>query len=692
MRYLIAVVSWTLLALLAIAASRPARHDPAPVRGAAAHYELVQSKPGVPGVWRRRSDPLSPSRHRVNSFRPSADVRAGPSRRRIAGHRRRAGPVRGRGRGHVPPHRHARRAGPLRRRRSTRPAPDVVGRTREAELRAAAAELGLREVCVLGYPDGALDGVNDGRGDRAHRRPPPPRQAAGGGHVRARRRLRPHRSHRHQPVHDRRGRGRGAIRRGAADGEPAEPHRVSKLYFIAWSAGEVGGLSGGAEASRRPSWTARSARPRRGRTGRSRRSWTRAACGRRCGARCRATRPRWPSTTGSRTLPDEHQRALWGTQEFYRVFSSVNGGRAPRNRSVRGAAMTRRALPVADALTRRTTPLSMPPDEFRDARPSAGRSRGRPAGAPRRGPRVGATTRRPTSGRCSMRRAACPRAAATPAAWCWTARGCCSITRCSTGTRGSSATSPRARRRSACSATSWPPRSTRTSARGTCRRSPPRWSCQTVRWIAELIGLPAGGAGLLVSGGNMANFIGVPRGARGHGRVGRAQGGAWRAVRSSLYVSAETHTWVQKAADMFGLGTDAIRWIPTDARAADGRGGAAAAGRAGRARRAAGRSSRSARPARSAPARWIRWPTSPRCAASTACGSTWTAPTAPWPRRRRAPRRACAGWSRPTRSPSIRTSGSTRRSKRAASSCAIRRRCARRSPTTRPTTASTNRS
>jgi hypothetical protein len=26
-------------------------------------------------------------------------------------------------------------------------------------------------------------------------------------------------------------------------------------------------------------------------------------------------------------LPDEHHRALWGTQEFYRAFSLVNGGR-----------------------------------------------------------------------------------------------------------------------------------------------------------------------------------------------------------------------------------------------------------------------------------------------------------------------------------------------------------------------------
>jgi glutamate/tyrosine decarboxylase-like PLP-dependent enzyme len=32
-----------------------------------------------------------------------------------------------------------------------------------------------------------------------------------------------------------------------------------------------------------------------------------------------------------------------------------------------------------------------------------------------------------------------------------------------------------------------------------------------------------------------------------------------------VYGSAETHTWIQKAADIGGLGTEAIRWIPTDA-------------------------------------------------------------------------------------------------------------------------------
>src|SRR5262245_23235003 len=41
-----------------------------------------------------------------------------------------------------------------------RPDDEVVGRTREAELRAAASELGVREVTVLGYPDGGLDRVS----------------------------------------------------------------------------------------------------------------------------------------------------------------------------------------------------------------------------------------------------------------------------------------------------------------------------------------------------------------------------------------------------------------------------------------------------------------------------------------------------------------------------------------------------
>jgi glutamate/tyrosine decarboxylase-like PLP-dependent enzyme len=87
---------------------------------------------------------------------------------------------------------------------------------------------------------------------------------------------------------------------------------------------------------------------------------------------------------------------------------------------------------------------------------------------------------------------------------------------------------------------------------------------QTVRWLAELIGLPAGTTGLLTSGGNAANFIGflAAREAKAGWDV-RKEGVAPGSL--TVYVSSETHTWVQKAADMFGLGTDAIRWVPTGA-------------------------------------------------------------------------------------------------------------------------------
>lgn len=89
---------------------------------------------------------------------------------------------------------------------------------------------------------------------------------------------------------------------------------------------------------------------------------------------------------------------------------------------------------------------------------------------------------------------------------------------------------------------------------------------QTVRWIASLIGYPVSCGGLLVSGGNMANFVcflaarAVKAGwdVREHG-VSKDSG-----HRLRVYCSTETHTWVQKAADLAGLGTASIRWIATD--------------------------------------------------------------------------------------------------------------------------------
>ena len=87
---------------------------------------------------------------------------------------------------------------------------------------------------------------------------------------------------------------------------------------------------------------------------------------------------------------------------------------------------------------------------------------------------------------------------------------------------------------------------------------------QTIRWIAEMLDYPPDCGGLLVSGGNMANFVGFVVGC--HARVPwnlREEG--WNGKPAvGVYASEETHGWLQKAADIFGLGTSAIRWIPVD--------------------------------------------------------------------------------------------------------------------------------
>ena len=93
---------------------------------------------------------------------------------------------------------------------------------------------------------------------------------------------------------------------------------------------------------------------------------------------------------------------------------------------------------------------------------------------------------------------------------------------------------------------------------------------QAVRWIAELIGYPTDCGGLFVSGGNMANFVGLlaARASRASWDV-RAQGMQGMAAgdgRLRIYASSETHTWLQKTADLCGLGTESISWIPADSR------------------------------------------------------------------------------------------------------------------------------
>ena len=206
------------------------------------------------------------------------------------------------------------------------PGPEIVGKAREAELLAAAKELGLREVRFLDYPDGALDTVDAAEAIEkiaGHLRRVKPQVVITFG---------PDGAYGH-PDHIAISQLTTAAIVCAADpsfgAQPAigEPHRVAKLYFIAWSPKK---------------WTAYQAALRKlvfNVDGEERQAvpWPDWAI-----TTVIDTSRVWPAVWRAvschktqmtiyrklEELSDEHQRSLWGTQEFYRVFSSVNGGRA----------------------------------------------------------------------------------------------------------------------------------------------------------------------------------------------------------------------------------------------------------------------------------------------------------------------------------------------------------------------------
>jgi LmbE family N-acetylglucosaminyl deacetylase len=197
-----------------------------------------------------------------------------------------------------------------------RPAADVVGRTREAELRAAASELGVREVTVLGYPDGGLDAVAPEIAQRAiadHLCRIRPQVVVTFG---------PEGAYGH-PDHIAISQfTTAAIMRTGAGRDPV----VSKLYYIAWSAATWGAyqaalkkLTSVVDGVERhvvptPDW---------GITTRIDTSAAWPAVWR--AVQCHRTQ--MSIYANLQGLPAEHHRALWGVQEFYRAFSLVNGGR-----------------------------------------------------------------------------------------------------------------------------------------------------------------------------------------------------------------------------------------------------------------------------------------------------------------------------------------------------------------------------
>ena len=205
-----------------------------------------------------------------------------------------------------------------------RPPPEVVGRVREAELREAAKVLGVREVTFLDYHDGDLDQVNvtEAVARIAH-------------HLR---RVKPHvvmtfgpeGAYGH-PDHIAISQLATAAVVAAAgemgSGAFSQPHRVSKLYYLEWSRQKweiyqtalrsptfkVGGIE--RQSSPWPDWALTTVIdtsqfwPT---------VWKAVSC----------HKTQLSSYKNLEHLSDENHKAIWGTQEFYRAFSLVNGGRA----------------------------------------------------------------------------------------------------------------------------------------------------------------------------------------------------------------------------------------------------------------------------------------------------------------------------------------------------------------------------
>ncbi len=91
---------------------------------------------------------------------------------------------------------------------------------------------------------------------------------------------------------------------------------------------------------------------------------------------------------------------------------------------------------------------------------------------------------------------------------------------------------------------------------------------EVIRWLAEMLGMPVGSSGLLVSGGTMANTLGLA--VARHAVAVRAgwdlrERGLHGGPRLAFYGSSETHNWARKAAELLGLGNGAFRRVPVDA-------------------------------------------------------------------------------------------------------------------------------
>ncbi|MCC7209324.1 MAG: aminotransferase class V-fold PLP-dependent enzyme [Anaerolineae bacterium] len=86
-------------------------------------------------------------------------------------------------------------------------------------------------------------------------------------------------------------------------------------------------------------------------------------------------------------------------------------------------------------------------------------------------------------------------------------------------------------------------------------------------WLKAMVGFPGDGGAILVSGGSMANLVGLAAMRHAKTASGDVRGRGLYAETAPLivYTSTQGHSCIEKAVEILGLGHDNLRKIPVDA-------------------------------------------------------------------------------------------------------------------------------